>query len=362
MTERSVETVGSGKISRRRHIFIWSITLALAVSMALPLTALLIPASQAQESGQQADDKSNPRADYWREVRGGNAGYSAVQGQETDVLIQSQGQTWRELRDGPVLHLGLWGVGSILVVLAIYHLMTGGYKLQGRTGRKILRWPGIDRFIHWYTAVLFLVLAISGFSLLWGRTLLHPIMGKEAFAVWANMSKPIHDYLSLFFTAWSAGDADQVVPPQHWKSYDFKWLVSGGGYLAAAAIRAGFANAGEKLLFYTLSLRRRRHGAFRDFVNLLFPNWGTDRAGMQLANVIHGASSLICFMFICLHIYLATIGSEGALEGMVHGEVDEQYAKQHHPLWYDEIMKGKTSGDFAGGGSAQPAPAAPRKE
>jgi len=360
MTERS-ETVGRGKTSRRRRMFIWSMVLGLAISMALPLTGLVIPASQAQESSQQADDKSNPRADYWREVRRGNAGYSAVTGQETDVLIQSEGQTWRELRDGPVLHLGLWGVGSILVVLAIYHLMTGGYKLQGRTGRKVPRWPGIDRFIHWYTAVLFLVLAITGLSLLWGRTLLIPIMGKEAFAAWANMAKPVHDYLSLFFTA---GLLVMLIKWFHhniWKSYDFKWLVSGGGYLGGSGHPpAGFANAGEKLLFYTLIFAG---GAMVvSGLYLLFPNWGTERAGMQLANVIHGASSLICFMFICLHIYLATIGSEGALEGMVHGEVDEQYAKQHHPLWYDEIMKGKTSGDFAGGGSAQPAPAAPRKE
>ena len=82
---------------------------------------------------------------------------------------------------------------------------------------------------------------------------------------------------------------------------------------------------------------------------------------MQLANVIHGASSLICVMFIVLHIYLATIGSEGALEGMVHGEVDEQYAKQHHPLWYDEIMKGG-SRELTGGGAPTPAPASPRKD
>jgi formate dehydrogenase subunit gamma len=333
--------------------------MTLAVSMALPLTALVIPASQAQESGQQADDKSNPRSDYWREVRRGNAGYSAVKGQETYVLIQSEGQTWSEIRDGPLLNLGLWGVGSIIVVLAIYHLMTGGYKLQGRTGRKILRWPGIDRFIHWYTAVLFIVLAITGLSLLWGRSLLIPIMGKEAFAAWANMAKPIHDYLSLLF---AIGLVVMLVKWFHhniWKSYDFKWLISGGGYLGGGHPPAGFANAGEKLLFYTLIFAGGAMVVSGLF--LLFPNWGTDRAGMQLAHVVHSVSSLICIMFIVLHIYLATIGSEGALEGMVHGEVDEQYAKQHHPLWYDELMKGE-SRELTGGGAATPAPASPRKD
>jgi len=359
MTERSDDTGLKTRSGGRRRLVIWSLVLMLAASMALPLTGLLIPASQAQETAQQQDDKNNPRSDYWREVRKGDVGYSAVQGPEADVLIQSAGQTWREVRDGPVLHLGLWGVGLIIVVLAIYHLMTGGYKLQGRTGRKILRWPGIDRFIHWYTAVLFLILAITGLSLLWGRTLLIPIMGKEAFAAWANLAKPVHDYLALFFTA---GLLVMLVKWFHhniWKAYDFKWLVSGGGYLGGGHPPAGFANAGEKLLFYTLIVAGGAMVASGAF--LLFPNWGTDREGMQFANVIHGASSLICFMFICLHIYLATIGSEGALEGMISGEVDEQYAKQHHPLWYDEVMKGKTS-DYAGGGAASPAPAAPRKE
>ena len=93
---------------------------------------------------------------------------------------------------------------------------------------------------------------------------------------------------------------------------------------------------------------------------LLFPNLGTERAGMQLANTVHGISSVICCLFIILHIYLATIGSEGALEGMLTGEVDEQYAKNHHPLWYEEVKKGESSYS-SGGGAAAPAPAAPEK-
>ena len=55
--------------------------------------------------------------------------------------------------------------------------------------------------LHWYVAVTFIVLAITGLSLLWGRHVLIPVFGKPGFAAWANIAKPIHDYLALAFVA-----------------------------------------------------------------------------------------------------------------------------------------------------------------
>jgi formate dehydrogenase subunit gamma len=237
--------------------------------------------------------------------------------------------------------------------------LTGGYKMPDRTGRKILRWPGIDRFIHWYTAVLFIVLAITGLSLLWGRAVLIPVMGKEGFAAWAGLAKPIHDYGALLFTA---GFVVMLLKWMHHnipKAYDLEWFAKGGGYLGGGHPPAGFANAGEKALFWTLVFAGGAMVVSGLF--LLFPNWGTERAGMQLANEIHGISSLICVTFVVMHIYLATIGSEGALEGMISGEIDEQYAKNHHPLWYEEVMQGEGQVQSSAGGTPSPAPAAPEK-
>jgi formate dehydrogenase subunit gamma len=339
-------------------MYIWSLVLIVAGSMALPLTGYVaVGVLNAQEA---ASDDSNPRADYWREVRGGVAGYSAVTGQETDVLIQNGGQNWRQVRNGPVATYGAWVLLAMIGILAIYHLLTGGYKMPDRTGRKILRWPGIDRFIHWYTAVLFIVLAITGLSLLWGRAVLIPVMGKEGFAAWAGLAKPIHDYGALLFTA---GFVVMLLKWMHHnipKAYDLEWFAKGGGYLGGGHPPAGFANAGEKALFWTLVFAGGAMVVSGLF--LLFPNWGTERAGMQLANEIHGISSLICVTFVVMHIYLATIGSEGALEGMISGEIDEQYAKNHHPLWYEEVMQGKGQGQVQSAGAApSPAPAAPEK-
>ena len=351
----------------RRRIMILSVMLMFGGSMVLPLTGyLLIDSTQAQDTS--ADDKDaasgddvNPRAEYWRAVREGTAGYSAVTGQEANVLIQNGGQNWRELRNGPVANVGAWLVLGIIAALLTYHLITGGYKMPTRTGRKVLRWPLSDRVLHWIMATLFIILTITGLSILWGRAVMIPLIGKEAFAAWAQVAKPIHDYLSVPFAVFFVIALLKWMHHNWPKAYDLKWILQGGGYLGGGHPPAGFANAGHKMLYWTLVFAG---GAMVvSGVFLLFPNLGTGREGMQLANLIHGITALICIAFICVHVYLATIGSEGSLEGMLTGYVDEQYAINHHPLWWDEI-KGQQHGGASSqhGGTPSAAPAAPRPD
>ncbi len=360
MTERRKGTAAKPGSRRRRRLIVWSLVLVLASAMALPLVGYLaVDQAQAQEQSRNANDDKvvNPRAEYWREVRDGIAGYTTAEGPEAGILIQNGGQNWRQIRNGPVATYGAWAILALFVVLAVYHLFTGGYKMPDRTGRKIPRWPGIDRFIHWYTAVLFILLAITGLSILWGRAVLIPVMGKEGFAAWLAIAKPIHDYTALFF---AAGLVVMIAKWMHHnipKGYDIQWLLKGGGYLGGGHPPAGFSNAGEKAWYWTLVFFGGAMVVSGFY--LLFPNLGTERPGMQLANVVHDVSALVCCVFALMHIYLGTIGSEGALEAMVSGEVDEQYAKNHHPLWYDEVMKGK--GGYSGGGAVSPAPASPEK-
>ncbi|MDH3945059.1 MAG: formate dehydrogenase subunit gamma, partial [Chromatiales bacterium] len=161
--------------SWRRRIMILSVMLMFGGSMVLPLTGyLLVDSTQAQATSAEEKDAAsgddvNPRAEYWRAVREGTAGYSAVTGQEANVLIQNGGQNWRELRNGPVANVGAWLILGIIAALLTYHLITGGYKMPTRTGRKVLRWPLSDRVLHWIMATLFIILTITGLSILWGR-------------------------------------------------------------------------------------------------------------------------------------------------------------------------------------------------
>jgi formate dehydrogenase subunit gamma len=319
---------------------LWSIVLIAVAAMVLPLTAYVWTATvQAQETTAEPTAEApatNPRADYWRQVRRAEKGYTAVRGQETNVLIQSGGQDWRELRNGPVKWIGAFMVLGVLAALLAYQLIKGGSKLEHRTGRKILRWSMADRVLHWYVAVTFIVLAITGLSLLWGRHVLIPVFGKEGFAVWANLAKPIHDYLSLAFVA---GLVVMLLKFFHHSipaKYDVQWMKQVGGYLDGSHPPAGFINAGEKMFYWTLVFAGA--GLVVSGFWLLFPNLGFERAAMQTANIVHGITALILVTFVCLHIYLGTLGSEGAFEGMVTGEVDEGWAHQHHSVWYDEVQ------------------------
>ena len=342
MTDARARTSGR---TRRIRAMLWTVVVIVAGSMLLPLAGYLYTAAvQAQAGG----DGANPRAEYWRDVRDSTAGYTAVVGPETDVLIQSRGETWREIRNGPVITIGAIMVVGMLVALAAFHFKTGGAKLEHRTGRMVLRWPTADRVLHWYTAVLFIILAVTGLSLLWGRLVLIPLLGKEGFAAWATMAKFLHDYLALLFAVGLAVMLLKWFKHNVFEPHDKVWLKQRGGYLDGSHPPAGFANGGEKIYYWVLVV----FGAaivISGFY-LLFPNLGFERSTMQVANIFHGAASLVVITAVCAHIYLGTLGSEGALEGMVSGEVDEGWAKQHHNLWLDEVKK--QGGAPAGEGSA----------
>jgi len=342
MTDAKAKTGGG---SRRIRAMLWTVVVIVAGSMLLPLAGYLYTAAvQAQAGG----DAANPRAEYWRDVRDSTAGYTAVVGPETDVLIQSRGETWREIRNGPVITIGAIMVVGMILALAAFHFKTGGAKLEHRTGRTVLRWPTADRVLHWYTAVLFIVLAITGLSLLWGRLVLIPLLGKEGFAAWAAMAKFLHNYLALLFAVGLAVMLLKWFKHNIFEPHDKVWLRQRGGYLDGSHPPAGFANGGEKIYYWVLVV----FGAaivISGFY-LLFPNLGFERSTMQVANIFHGVTSLVVITAVCAHIYLGTLGSEGALEGMVSGEVDEGWAKQHHNLWLDEVKK--QGGAPAGEGSA----------
>jgi formate dehydrogenase subunit gamma len=335
--------------------YAWAMIIAAVTVMALPLTGYIATGvSVAQDAG----DATNPRSQYWREVRDGVAGVSTVSGPGADILIQNGGQNWRQLRNDVVAKIGAWAVVGIIVALAIYHVLTGGNKLdKPPSGQLIDRWSLVDRVIHWYTATLFIILTITGLSLLWGREVLIPLMGAEGFAAWAQIAKPVHDYLALFFLVGLLLMMLKWMRHNLFKGYDLTWIVQGGGYLPNGKHPpAGFSNAGEKLFFWTLFFVGGAMVVSGIF--LLFPNYGFDRNAMQIANVVHGVSSLICIAFVCLHIYLGTLGSPGALSAMTTGKVDAVWAAQHHSEWYKDVTGDRGAGHAPGGAQPTPSPAA----
>lgn len=306
-----------------------------AVGLSVLLGLLLLPLSGSVFDA-SAEEMTNPRADYWRQVREGVAGYSAVKGQETTVLIQGSGEVWRQLRNGPIAAYGSGLLAFALLGIGAFYLARGRIKLaQPRTGETVLRWKLAERLLHWYTALLFILLAITGLSLLYGRAALIPLLGHGGFARYAEIAKGLHNYIGplfmvglvLMILAWFKDNIPNKL--------DVEWFKSFGGMVGHRHPSAGRMNAGEKVWFWLLLL-----GGLAVCLSGLvldFPNWGQARWMIQLAHLVHVIFGIILITAALGHIYIGTIGTEGALEGMVSGKVDKSWAIQHHDLWYKEI-------------------------
>ena len=273
----------------------------------------------------------------WGEVRHGVEGSTVVRGPETDELIQAGGQNWREVRNGLISKYGWWWLALIFLGLSLFYIVAGQVRLEDRTGITILRWTLFERIMHWFVGILFIILALTGISLLWGRTALIPLLGKDNFAVYAELSKFLHNYLSLLFIAGLLIMLIKWMRQSLFVKADWDWLMKLGGYFGGPHVPAGKVNAGEKLWYWSLFVAGIALSITGFY--MLFHNFGWERETLQLSNIIHSVSGIYLIGFAFLHIYLGTIGNEGALEGMVSGKVDAGWGQQHHDLWYKEVQK-----------------------
>ncbi len=321
---------------RRIKVTLWSVALLVGGATLLPLTGYVyvdLVSAQAADT-----DPSNPRANYWRSVREGNAGYVASRGPyTTNVLIQNGGQNWRQIRNGPIATYAPWVLATVVGLIILFHIFCGRVRVESElSGRTVARWSSGERLLHWYTAVLFIILAITGLSLLFGRAVLIPVLGPAGFAAWANLAIAAHNYLGPFFVV---GILLEILvwfrfnlPNKH----DLEWIKKGGGLLRKGQHPpSGRMNAGEKLWFWiiaTVGVAVCVTGLILDF-----PNYEQTRETMQIASVIHTITALLWAAIAIGHIWIGTLGTEGSLQGMTTGRVSSEWAQQHHNLWYEEV-------------------------
>ncbi|MFY8150705.1 MAG: formate dehydrogenase subunit gamma, partial [Hyphomicrobiales bacterium] len=77
---------------------------------------------------------------------------------------------------------------------------------------------------------------------------------------------------------------------------------------------------------------------------LLFPFYAGGVLNLQFWNVVHGIVSVLMIALMLGHIYIGSIGMEGAFDAMGSGEVDLNWAKAHHSLWVEEEMQKARAG------------------
>ena len=296
-------------------------------------------AAKAQQERQQAQPLNN--APVWREVRSEQAGFSTLPAPEAGVLIQSAGLTWREWRNGPLTLYG--GLLLVLVptLIGLFYLRKGPLKVrEPPTGRKAQRFTRFERIAHWGTALSFLVLALSGVMMLFGKHVLTPVLGHWLAALLIVLGKNLHNLIGPVFLGFLLVMIFHFAKDNLWEACDALWIRKGGGLFNGEHVPAGRFNFGEKAWFWlgvtVVGLVVSSSGLALDF-----PNFGQTRALMQTLNLIHGVAALALIALAFSHIYMGTLGTEGALDAMRSGEVDEAWAKEHHELWYDRVKSGK---------------------
>jgi formate dehydrogenase subunit gamma len=342
-------------------------TLLRVCGLALALVATTLPgavlaqgtSNNAQAQQERRDTQPLNNAPVWREVRSGNQGYTSLPGAEKGVLVQSGGETWRQIRNGPVTFYGGWLLVLVVLAIAAFFATKGALKLHEKpVGRMIERFGSIERVTHWTVAISFVVLAVSGLIMLFGKHVLLPVIGYTLFAWLTALAKNLHNFIGPLFILGLLVMILVYIRDNFPNAADLKWIANVGGFLSGKQVPSGRFNAAQKGWFWAgavaLGIAMSLSG-----LTLLFPNLEQTRATMQFAWVIHATAALL-FMALSLgHIYIGTIGMEGAYQAMRTGYVDEAWAKEHHELWYNEA-KGGARGGSAGG--AVPAGAPHMKE
>ncbi|WP_232962648.1 formate dehydrogenase subunit gamma [Paracoccus tegillarcae] len=301
----------------------------------------------------------------WNAVRENTALIDTqVRGPATDVLIQDGGMTWLTFRQGPLLTWGGWLLLGTLIALLAFFLIRGRIRIQGhKTGFTIERFAFVERFGHWLTAGSFILLGITGLLVLFGRTFLIPLFGHQAYSPIAIASKWVHNNVSwafmlgivLIFVMWVA----QNLPSRT----DLAWIAKGGGMFSKDShVHARKFNAGQKIVFWSVILLGISISL--SGLSLMFPmqfqlfshtfeflNWTrlpqlflgeplivnmSPQHEMQLAQAWHAIVAFLYIAIILGHIYIGTVGMEGAFDAMGSGDVEVQWAREHHDLWYEE--------------------------
>lgn len=315
------------------------------------------PGYDKQSNAERAKVQPGNNAPVWRDVGAGATGFSSLpksQAPEAGNLVQpfvqypgsrltTAGEAWRQVRNNWLIPYG----GALLLItlgaIALFYFSKGTIKLHGaETGRKIERFTPFERSAHWTNAIAFVILAVSGLIMAFGKYFLLPVIGSTLFGWLTYLLKNMHNFAGPVFAVSLVIVIITFVRDNFPSKGDLVWLLKGGGLITGKELPSGRFNAGEKVIFwagvFALGLTVVGSGLVLD---MLVPNLVYERSTMQIAHMVHALAAVLMMVLFLGHIYLGTLGMDGAYKAMRTGYVDETWAKEHHEYWYDDIKAGK---------------------
>ncbi|MEM7667852.1 MAG: formate dehydrogenase subunit gamma [Pseudomonadota bacterium] len=307
----------------------------------------------------------NSVSTIWGELRAGESGTVSIPDQSAAILVQDTGMWWLSWRakGGPLQLYGGYALLIILGLLTLFYLLRGRIRIEeGWSRLTIERFKPVERFGHWLLAGSFVVLAVSGLNLLYGKDYLMPLIGKEAFASVTQAGKWAHNNmawafmlgLAMVFVMWVLHNIPSRI--------DLQWLAKGGGLFSKGVHPPSRKfNAGQKMIFWgtiVLGVSISASGiallfpgeapmfaktfailnslGYPAITGVALPETLTTMQELQYAQIWHTIVAFAMIFMIIAHIYIGSVGMEGAFDAMGTGQVDRNWAKEHHGLWVEE--------------------------
>jgi formate dehydrogenase subunit gamma len=268
------------------------------------------------------------------------SGECTLPDQKACTVEQPAGRDWRHFHEVILPWIGGIAILGMIALVVLFYLVIGTVRISpSRSGLVMIRFAAFERFAHWMTAVCFIILMLTGLNITFGKRLILPLIGPEAFSTISVWGKYAHNYLSFPFTLGVAFIFVMWLGSNLPTRVDIQWIKEGGGFIGDRHPPADLFNVGQKMVYWGVVLGGGLVAA-TGYV-LMFPFYGTEILGMQIAEIVHAVVALLLIALVLFHIYMGSIGEEGAFEAMWDGTVDENWAKQHHVIWYErEIGKG----------------------
>ena len=310
--------------------------------------------------------------ELWRALRYGSADVTVSSGGEVaSVLMQDGGMAWLEFRNGPLAKYGGYLLLGTIALLLVFFVLRGRVKLDyEKTGRTVTRFKSFERASHWLLAGSFILLGVTGLLTLFGRMFIAPYISKDFNATLLLASKYIHNNVAWAFIVALIAVFCLWVWHNIPNRTDITWFAQAGGIIGSKHPPAKKFNGGQKIIFWSVILLGGSISL--SGVSLLFPFelpmfmktfdlmrsvgiealpiYGPLPTGlapheeMQYAQAWHAIVAFVLMAIIIAHIYIGSVGMEGAYDAMGSGEVDEAWARQHHSLWLEELeAKGKAA-------------------
>lgn len=321
----------------------WRAALA-ALAMAM-LLAFAPGTAQAQSVNPTASAVQEQQ--LLKALQGGQTinGRVSIPDAQSGTLIQPEGQSWRAFHQGTLVTITALAILGMIGLLAVFYFTRGRITIDaGPSGRTITRFGGFERFMHWLTAGSFIVLALSGLNISIGKYVLLPLFGPETFTAVSQLGKYAHNYLAFPFMLGIALMLVIWIKDNIPNSIDMAWFKAGGGLIGKAHPPAGRFNGGQKMVFWIVVIGGTALSLSGWFLLFPFSN-GNSVNDQQFWNTIHGVVSVLMIAAMLAHAYIGSIGMEGAFDAMGSGQVDLNWAKEHHSLWVeDELARGRSSG------------------